>query len=75
MNRERIDHPAHYGSRGGMECIEAIEAMVGVMPGEAAFAMGNALKYIWRYNGKGGAEDLRKAIWYIQREIDRLEGC
>lgn len=36
------------------------------------FNLGNAIKYIWRADEKGAAvEDLRKAAWYIQREIDR----
>jgi hypothetical protein len=38
------------------------------------FSLGNAVKYIWRADLKGGVEDLRKAAWYIQREIDRREG-
>jgi hypothetical protein len=35
------------------------------------FCLGNAIKYIWRADLKGGAEDLEKAVWYIQREIQR----
>jgi hypothetical protein len=34
--------------------------------------LGNAIKYIWRANMKGGREDLEKAIWYLQRELRRL---
>jgi hypothetical protein len=38
------------------------------------FCLGNAMKYLWRAGLKGNAvEDLRKAIWCIEREIKRLE--
>jgi hypothetical protein len=38
------------------------------------FCLGNAVKYIWRADLKGGVEDLHKAVWYLTREIDRREG-
>jgi hypothetical protein len=38
-----------------------------------SFDMGNAFKYLWRYEHKNGAEDLKKAIWYIQDQINQLE--
>ncbi len=63
-----VDHPQHYKSASGIECIDVAETM--------NFNRGNALKYIWRAGEKGGqekeVEDLRKAAWYIQREIERL---
>ena len=38
------------------------------------FCIGNAIKYLWRAGLKGDAiEDLRKAAWYINNEINRLE--
>ena len=38
------------------------------------FCIGNAMKYLWRAGLKGDAvEDLKKAVWYIEREIKRLE--
>jgi hypothetical protein len=38
------------------------------------FCCGNAIKYLWRAGEKGDAiEDLRKALWYVDREIERLE--
>ena len=60
-----VDHPAHYTSHG-VECIDIAETM--------SFCLGNALKYIWRAGLKGDlVEDLRKARWYLDREIARLE--
>ena len=60
-------NPAHY-QKGGVECIEAIEAS---MSKEAfkGFLNGNCIKYIYRYENKNGAEDLKKAEWYLLRLI------
>ena len=60
-------NPAHY-QKGGVECIEAIEAS---MSQEAfkGFLKGNCIKYIYRYENKNGAEDLKKAEWYLLRLI------
>jgi hypothetical protein len=65
-----VNHPTHYQSAGGIECIEALESLgLG-----KAFCTGNAIKYLWRLNGKGKAvEDARKAQWYVQRLIEILE--
>jgi hypothetical protein len=68
MADDRIDHPDHYAS-STVECIEVIEA-AGWAEG---FNRGNAIKYIWRAGKKGDElEDLRKARWYLDREIARL---
>jgi hypothetical protein len=60
-----VNHPAHYTSHpSGVECVQIAEAF--------CFNLGNAIKYIWRAGLKGdGIEDLRKAAWYINREIER----
>lgn len=68
-----VNHPKHYTSSparclcgAGIECIQITEHM--------NFCLGNALKYIWRADLKGsGSEDLKKAAWYLQREIERRE--
>ena len=62
-----VDHPAHYNAHpSGVECIDVVEHM--------GFNLGNAIKYIWRADLKGdAAEDLRKAVWYLEREILRRE--
>lgn len=63
-----VNHPVHYVSHpSGVECIEITEHM--------GFCLGNAVKYIWRSDLKGGIEDLEKAKWYIEREIDRRRGA
>lgn len=60
-----INHPPHYTAHpSGVECIQVTEHM--------SFNLGNAVKYIWRADLKGTAEDdLRKAAWYIARELER----
>ena len=60
-----VDHPAHY-NHGTIEAIAVIEDW------SLNFNMGNALKYLARADHKGTPEaDLKKAIWYLQRELDR----
>ena len=60
-------NPPHYQDHpSGVECIEITEHM--------NFCLGNAIKYIWRAGLKNNAiEDLRKARWYIDREIARMD--
>jgi hypothetical protein len=66
-----VNHPSHYTS-GGVECIDAIEA-AGYAEG---FNRGNAIKYLWRAGKKDNEmADLRKAKWYLDREIARCEAA
>ena len=62
-----VDHPPHYTSHpSGVECLEITRHMT--------FNRGNAVKYIWRADMKGKEiEDLRKAIFYLYDEIQRLQ--
>lgn len=62
---ELVNHPPHYTSHpSGVECITVVEHM--------GFNVGNAIKYLWRADEKGvPVEDLRKAAWYVNREIER----
>lgn len=69
-----VNHPEHYNLHPkGIECIDVVEDM--------NFNLGNAIKYMWRQGlkkseGKSAQEkqieDLRKSIWYIEREIERI---
>jgi hypothetical protein len=61
-----VNHPPHY--QGSIECIEAIEASMSPEAFKGALKA-NVIKYVWRYEQKGGAESLRKAEWYLQRLI------
>lgn len=67
---DAVNHPRHY-TRGGIECIDAIEAATVGLSGIDAYCIGNAIKYLWRFKDKNGTEDLQKAIWYIRRLADK----
>ncbi len=65
---DNVDHPPHYNSSGiicecgrQIECIDVTRHM--------DFNLGNAMKYLWRYEYKGGLEDIKKARWYIDDYI------
>ncbi|MDB6454990.1 DUF3310 domain-containing protein [Falsirhodobacter sp. 20TX0035] len=67
-----INHPPHYTSGPAVcaqcgcpiECIDVTSHM--------GFSLGNVVKYVWRADLKGAAlEDLQKAAWYLQHEIER----
>ena len=64
---DNVNKPPHYTAHpSGVECIQVTEHM--------NFCLGNALKYIWRAGLKQNeVEDLKKAVWYLNREIERLE--
>lgn len=66
-----VQHPNHY-CKGGIECIDAIKAS---MTPEAykGYLKGNCLKYLWRYEAKGGVESLRKAGVYLNWLITEAE--
>ena len=64
-SNDPVNHPKHYTSHpSGIECIEVAE--------HYGFSIGNAIKYLWRAGLKNDAiEDLKKARWYIDREIKK----
>lgn len=67
-----VNHPSHY-CQGGIECIDAIQSAVTGLSGMQAVCAGNVIKYTWRYQFKNGAEDLRKARFYLDRLIRIVE--
>ena len=69
MSDKNVDHPAHYGGADNpYEAIRVVEAW------QLDFCLGNVIKYISRAGKKGDAlEDLKKARWYLEREISNLE--
>jgi hypothetical protein len=68
-----VDHPQHYSDlpatcahcAAPIECIQVVRHL--------SFDLGNAIKYIWREAGKNGIEDLSKAIWYLNDEINERQ--
>ncbi len=68
MSDDPINHPSHYTSHpSGVECVVITEHMM--------FNVGCAIKYLWRAGLKDAdaVRDLKKAAWYVAREITRLE--
>lgn len=71
-SKEAVDHPPHYGGAANpYEAIKVIDAL------GLNFALGSAFKYLARAGKKSPdpVEDLKKARWYIDHEIARIEGC
>ena len=65
--KEMIAHPSHYNM--GIEAIDYIESH------DMNFNIGNVIKYVTRAKHKfNELEDLKKSLWYLQREINYLEG-
>jgi Protein of unknwon function (DUF3310) len=64
---DNVNAPPHY-RRGGLEAIDVIEAF------GLNFHLGNVVKYVLRHNDKDGLQDLKKAAWYLAREIANREG-
>ena len=67
LKEDMVNNPRHY-KMGNLECIDVTQHF--------NFNRGNAIKYIWRAGKKDSSktiEDLRKAAWYINREIERVE--
>lgn len=70
MTVDNVNHPPHYNSSKAqcpcgrkIECIDITRHM--------NFNIGNAVKYLWRFEHKGGLEDLKKAKWYLEDEINK----
>lgn len=69
---DMVCHPRHY-NQGDIECIDAIQAATVGKTGVEAFCVGNAIKYLWRFEEKNGLQDVEKAKWYIERLIRELD--
>ena len=65
-----VNHPPHY--QGAIECIDAIEASMSAEAFKGSLKA-NVMKYVWRYETKGGVESLQKAQWYLNRLITTIE--
>lgn len=67
-----VNHPHHYNnSPAKCECGRRIECID--VTRHMNFNVGNAIKYLWRYQDKNGLEDLKKALWYLQDYINMLK--
>lgn len=74
MEEDKINHPAHYNSSlSHCECGRKIECID--ITRHMSFNIGNAVKYLWRFQHKNGLEDLRKARWYLDDCIRNIENA
>lgn len=73
MNNDNISNPTHYSARLGLECKDVIRIFTAGNEGVEAYYLGNILKYLWRYKGKNGIEDLRKAKQYVDFLIEECQ--
>lgn len=67
-----VNHPSHY-TQGNIECIDAMKSAFGANE-LAVYCKIVAFKYIWRCALKNGSEDVKKAIWYLNKYLEILEG-
>ena len=65
---DNVNHPSHYETNG-IECIDAMTAAQG-MDAVQDFCICNAFKYVWRHKHKNGAEDIKKAVWYLNKWLE-----
>lgn len=68
VQREEINHPDRYAG-GKFECIDVMQDVFGA-DAVKHFCILNAFKYIWRAEKKNGIEDIKKAVWYLNKYIE-----
>lgn len=69
---DNVEKPLHY-NKGKVECIDAIDSATVDKNGLEAVCTANVIKYLWRYETKGGLEDVKKAKWYLDKLISHLK--
>ena len=65
-------NPDHY-KQGEIECIDALKAATVFKVGIEAVCVANIIKYLWRYEFKGGIDDIYKARWYLNKLIEEVK--
>lgn len=66
--KDNVNHPSHYET-GKFECIDVMIETQGV-EAVKSFCLCNAFKYLYRHKNKNGVEDVKKAIWYLNKFIE-----
>ena len=69
---DNVNSPSHY-TQGKVECIDAIESATVGKSGFEAYCVGNVIKYLWRYEQKGGKESVEKAQYYLNKLLENME--
>jgi gluconate kinase len=68
---DNVNHPSHYET-GRFECIDVMVETQG-SEATADFCVCNALKYVYRHKRKNGTEDIKKAVWYLNKYLELME--
>lgn len=71
MEYDNVNHPAHYNT-GKYESIDVMVETQGINAVKN-FCICNAFKYIYRHRFKNGVEDIKKAIWYLNKYVELNE--
>ena len=72
-SEDSVNHPSHYET-GAFECIDVMVETQGARNVQA-FCICNAFKYLYRHHRKNGLEDVKKAIWYLNKFVELEEGA
>lgn len=70
QNYDDVRAPEHY-CKGDVECIDAIKSSMGAAEFRG-YCKGNCMKYLWRYEDKGGLESLEKALVYLEWLVESV---
>lgn len=68
-----VNHPPHYETGLGVECIDVMVATQGA-EAVKAYCVCAAFKYLFRHRAKGGDQDVEKAEWYLRKYRELTEG-
>lgn len=68
-----VNHPSHYQTKSGLETFDVIDAFTDDLKGAECVCTANVIKYICRWKKKNGVEDLKKAQWYLNKLIEKVE--
>lgn len=66
-----VNHPLRY-TKGGVECIDALDAATVGKPPDEAICVANIIKYLWRYEEKDPVRSLESAGWYLNRLLGKV---
>lgn len=71
MKSDNVNHPSHYNT-GNFECIDVMKETQG-REAVKNFCICNAFKYLFRHKAKNQTEDVRKAVWYLNKYLEMEE--
>lgn len=73
IEEDKVNNPSHYQGKFGLEAIDVVRNFAGNLTAVQGFYWGNAIKYLLRFQGKNGLEDLKKARKNLDWLIEEME--